>query len=62
MPKTRGINHLLVVKALEKAGFWVARQGKHIEMTNGERIVTIPRHKSGKFADNGRDRKGRWFN
>jgi len=23
---------------------WVARQGKHIVMTDGARIVTIPRH------------------
>ncbi len=44
MPKVPGINHLIAVKALEKAGFFVARQGKHIVMTNGERIVTIPRH------------------
>jgi predicted RNA binding protein YcfA (HicA-like mRNA interferase family) len=44
MPKISGVNHLAVVKALEKAGFWAARQGKHIVMTNGERIVTIPRH------------------
>lgn len=44
MPKIAGINHLLAVRALEKAGFWIARQGKHIVMTNGERIVTIPRH------------------
>ncbi|WP_258931180.1 type II toxin-antitoxin system HicA family toxin [Desulfoferrobacter suflitae] len=43
MPKLPGINHLRAVKALEKKGFWVARQGKHIAMTNGERIVTIPR-------------------
>jgi hypothetical protein len=27
-----------------KAGFYVLRQGKHIVMTNGERILTIPRH------------------
>ncbi|MDY6949335.1 MAG: type II toxin-antitoxin system HicA family toxin [Pseudomonadota bacterium] len=39
-----GINHLAAVRALEKAGFRIARQGKHIVMTNGERIVTIPRH------------------
>lgn len=39
-----GVNHLAAVKALEKAGFRIARQGKHIVMTNGERIVTIPRH------------------
>lgn len=44
MPKVSGINHLHAVKALEKAGFWIARHGKHIVMTNGERIVTIPRH------------------
>ena len=44
MPKIQGINHLKAVKALEKAGFTVARQGKHIVMTNGLRIVTIPRH------------------
>jgi len=41
--KLPGINHLRAIKALEKKGFWVARQGKHITMTNGERIVTIPR-------------------
>ena len=44
MPKLPGVNHLQAVKALEKAGFWIARQGKHIVMSNGERIVTIPRH------------------
>ena len=44
MPKLPGINHLLAVKALEKAGFRIARQGKHIVMTNGTRIITIPRH------------------
>lgn len=32
------------MRALEKAGFRVARQGKHIVMTNGVRIVTVPRH------------------
>lgn len=44
MPKLAGVNHLNAVKALEKAGFYIARQGKHIVMTNGLRIVTIPRH------------------
>jgi predicted RNA binding protein YcfA (HicA-like mRNA interferase family) len=43
MPKLPGINHQRAVKAFEKVGFWVARQGKHIAMTNGERIITIPR-------------------
>jgi predicted RNA binding protein YcfA (HicA-like mRNA interferase family) len=44
MPKIPGVNHLAAVKALEKAGFKVVRQGKHIVMSNGVRIVTIPRH------------------
>jgi hypothetical protein len=44
LPKIPGINHLDAVRALERAGFQIARQGKHIVMTDGIRIVTIPRH------------------
>lgn len=44
MSRVPGINHLDVVRALEKAGFRVIRQGKHIVMSNGGRLVTIPRH------------------
>ena len=44
MPKLPGVNHLLAVRALEKAGFRIVRQGKHIVMSNAQRIVTIPRH------------------
>ncbi len=44
MPKIVGVNHLNAVRALEKAGFTIIRQGKHIVMTNGTRQVTIPRH------------------
>jgi predicted RNA binding protein YcfA (HicA-like mRNA interferase family) len=44
VPKIPGINHLAAVRALEKAGFHIRRQGKHIVMTDGTRIVTIPRH------------------
>jgi hypothetical protein len=29
---------------LEKAGFRILRQGKHIVMSDGIRILTIPRH------------------
>ena len=43
MPKLPGVNHLDAVRALEKAEFHVARQGKHIVMTDGARVVTIPR-------------------
>jgi hypothetical protein len=41
MPKLPGINHQRAVNAFQKAGFRVAREGKHITMTNGERIITI---------------------
>ncbi|MDQ3919597.1 MAG: type II toxin-antitoxin system HicA family toxin [Acidobacteriota bacterium] len=44
MPKIPGVNHLDAVRALEKAGFRVIRQGKHVVMTDGARILTIPRH------------------
>ncbi|HUY81812.1 MAG TPA: type II toxin-antitoxin system HicA family toxin [Acidobacteriaceae bacterium] len=44
MGKLPGIAHLQAVRVLEKAGFRIVRQGKHIVMTNGERILTIPRH------------------
>jgi len=43
VPKLPGINHQRAVNALKKAGFRVLRQGKHITMTDGERILTIPR-------------------
>lgn len=31
------------MRALEKAGFAIVRQGKHIVMSDGTRILTIPR-------------------
>lgn len=45
MPKTPGVSHRRAVRALRKAGFSVAREGaKHIVMSDGSRILTIPRH------------------
>jgi predicted RNA binding protein YcfA (HicA-like mRNA interferase family) len=44
MPKIPGVNHLRAVKALEKAGFEIVRQGKHVVMSDGLRFITIPRH------------------
>jgi len=32
------------VRALQKAGFWILRQGKHIIMSNGKVNIPIPRH------------------
>jgi len=42
--KIPGINHLDAVRALEKVGFSIVRQGKHIVLSDGSRILTIPRH------------------
>jgi predicted RNA binding protein YcfA (HicA-like mRNA interferase family) len=44
VPKLPGVNHLAAVRALQKAGFRVVREGKHIVMSDGIRILTIPRH------------------
>ncbi len=44
MPRIAGVNHEDAVRALQKAGFRVVRQGKHILMSDGIRILTIPRH------------------
>ena len=43
MPKLPGISHQRAIKAFQKADFCVVRQGKHISMTNGDRIIIIPR-------------------
>ena len=45
MPRIPGVNHLQAIRALEKAGFKIVRQGKkHIVMSNGTRFLTIPRN------------------
>ncbi|MEX0967518.1 MAG: type II toxin-antitoxin system HicA family toxin [Bacteroidia bacterium] len=43
MPKLLGINHRKAVRAFEKSGFRIARESKHIIMTDGRKILTIPR-------------------
>jgi len=42
--KLPGIPHLQAVRALQRAGFRIVRQGKHVVMSDGIRILTIPRH------------------
>lgn len=44
MPKIPGINHLDAVRALQRAGFKIIRQGKHIVVSDGTRQVTLPRY------------------
>lgn len=44
MPKLPGLGQKDAVRALQKAGFVIIRQGKHIVMSDGARTITIPRH------------------
>ena len=44
MAKVPSLPHLRVVRALRRAGFRVLRQGRHVVMTNGRVVVTVPRH------------------
>ena len=44
MPRLAGVNHLDAIRALQKVGFHILRQGKHTIMTDGARKVVIPRH------------------
>ena len=33
-----------MIRAFERAGFGVLRQGKHVVMKKGDMLITIPRH------------------
>ena len=44
MADVPALPHTRVVRALERTGFRVVRQGKHVVMTDGKTVVTIPRH------------------
>ena len=37
------VSHERMVRALQRTGFRVLRQGKHISMTDGRNIIIIPR-------------------
>jgi len=43
MPKLPGVSHQTAIRVFQKAGFRIIRQGKHISMSDGHRIITIPR-------------------
>lgn len=44
MPRIPGISSEQAVRALQKIGFRIIRQGKHIVMSDGQVRLTIPRH------------------
>jgi hypothetical protein len=39
-----GVPHQRAVRAFGKAGFSILRQAGHVVMSDGTRILTIPRH------------------
>ena len=44
MPKIPGINHRRAIRAPERAGFRIVREGrKHVVMSDGNRFLTVPR-------------------
>lgn len=45
MPRIPGVNHRRAIRALERAGFRVVREGrKHVVMSDGSRFLAIPRN------------------
>ncbi len=44
MPRLPGIGQRDAVRVLEKRGFRILRQGKHLILGNGLVIVAVPRH------------------
>lgn len=44
MPKLPGIRHKDAIRVLEKAGWRIAREGKHTILTKNGEALPIPRH------------------
>jgi predicted RNA binding protein YcfA (HicA-like mRNA interferase family) len=44
MPRLPGVSQKQAERALRKVGFEIMRQGKHVTMSDGVRIIQLPRH------------------
>ena len=45
MPKIAGVNHRRAIRALQRAGYRIVREGrKHVVMSDGIRFLSIPRN------------------
>ena len=43
MPRVPGVNHRRAIRALERTGFRIVREGrKHVVMSDGTRFLTVP--------------------
>ena len=60
MPKIPGINHQDAVRALQKAGFRIARQGKHVVLTEWVASSGMPDSLKMSFARRYPDATARW--
>jgi hypothetical protein len=43
VPSIPGITHQRAIRVLQRAGFRIIREGRHVVMSDGRRILTIPR-------------------
>ena len=43
-PRIPDVPHQRAIRAFARAGYRIARQGKHVVLTKGARILTVPRH------------------
>ncbi len=44
MPSLPGVSQADAVRVFQKLGYRIARQGKHVVMSNGKIRLVIPRH------------------
>lgn len=44
MPNLPGIHHQRAIKAFQKVGYTIVRQGRHTILSDGSRVLVIPRH------------------
>jgi len=45
MPSIPGVNHRCAIRAFERAGYRIVREGrKHVVMSDGSRFLTVPRN------------------
>lgn len=46
MPSIPGVSQTDAIRVFQKLGYRVARQGKHVVMSNGKTRLIVPRHTS----------------
>ena len=44
MPKLHGVSHAEALRVFRKLGYRIVREGKHTILSDGNRMLVIPRH------------------